>query len=60
MDEFEQGAIAALEGFREELLSARGRIENEDEPVFDVIVDLLDRVTTTMKTHVANEGETSC
>jgi hypothetical protein len=42
-DPFVAGAKAALEGFRAELLKDRGRIENEEEPVFDVIVDLLDR-----------------
>jgi hypothetical protein len=37
------GAVTALEAFKAQLLRDRGRIENEDEPVFDVIVDLLDR-----------------
>jgi hypothetical protein len=46
---FEQGAIAALEGFRLELLADRGRIENEVEPAFDVIVDLLQRVVAELR-----------
>jgi hypothetical protein len=37
------GAVAALDGFRAELLSNRDNIENDGEPVFDVIMDLLDR-----------------
>ena len=37
------GAVAALDGFRAGLLSDRDNIENDGEPVFDVIMDLLDR-----------------
>jgi len=39
---FDVGA-EALEIFRDELVKDRSRIENEDEPAFDVIIDLLDR-----------------
>lgn len=39
---FVAGSVAALEAFRSELLRNRGHIENEVEPAFDVIVELLD------------------
>jgi len=38
-----QGAIAALTIFRDELIHDRDRIENLSEPIFPVILDLLDR-----------------
>ena len=47
--EFQYAGLAALEAFKEQLLTDRGRIENEDEPVFDVIVDLLERVTAVLR-----------
>ena len=46
---FLAGSLAALEGFHDELLVARGRIENEAEPVFDVIVDLLQRTIAALE-----------
>jgi hypothetical protein len=46
---FVSGSLAALEGFRDELLRARGHIENEDEPAFDVIVDLLERTIAVLR-----------
>jgi hypothetical protein len=51
-DEFLAGSLAALESFKAELLLARDRIENEDEPVFDVIVDLLERTARTLRRRV--------
>lgn len=44
----EYGA-AALAAFREQIIVDRGRIENADEPVFDVIVGLLDRVIAELR-----------
>ena len=41
--DFLAGSQASLEAFLAELRANRGHIENEDEPVFDVIVHLLER-----------------
>jgi len=54
---FIDGGVAALEGFRAEILKDRGRIENEDEPVFDVILDLLDRVTQVLVQYGSEAGD---
>ena len=43
-ERFVQGAESALDAFRAELISHRDNIESCDEPVFDVIIALLDRV----------------
>ena len=45
---FVLGGIAALEGFLTEIVNHRGRIENQEEPVFDVIVGLLMSAATAM------------
>jgi len=52
---FQAGGVAALEAFKEELLKERGHVENETEPVFDVIVDLLERVTEGLRQGVEVE-----
>ena len=47
--DFLAGSLAALQSFRAELLEARERVENDPEPTFDVIVDLLDRTISALE-----------
>jgi hypothetical protein len=49
-DQFLAGSRAALEGFWAELHANRDRIESEQEPLFDVIVDLLERTIDMLTT----------
>ena len=46
---FVLGGAAALETFLEGILHDRGQIENAEEPVFDVIVDLLKRAVKALE-----------
>ena len=46
---FDRGGIAALEVLRGVLVEDRGRIENDAEPVFDVIVSLMDSLLTGLR-----------
>jgi hypothetical protein len=48
-DPFVAGSVTALESFLAEMVADRGRIENEDEPVFEVIADLLQRTITVLR-----------
>lgn len=42
-DDFYDGGRTVLEAFRAQLLKDRGLLENDDVPVFDAILDLLNR-----------------
>ena len=56
-ERFVLGSRLGLQSFLEELQASRGRIENEDAPAFDVIVDLLEECIERLRVIEAGMAE---